>query len=278
MTPPEPDVRSPKLVRRTLPPFVRRFLETEAAGGIVLAGGRRRRARMGELAVARHVRDLLAHDLSCLRIGTFGFAGDLHTFVNDGLMAVFFFVVGLEIKRELSPASCAIRAGRALPAIAAARRDGRPGRDLPRVQRGQPRRRRMGHPDGDRHRVRGRRRRDARRGRARPSPSCSCSTLAVVDDVGAILVIAIVYTERVDGTALALAALAVVATIVLRRLRVHWLPVYVVGVRLLAAAVPVRESTPRSPAWCSGCSCRCRRLQERERVAVGADRGGGAGT
>ena len=44
---------------------------------------------------------------------------DLHHWVNDGLMAVFFLVVGLEIKRESSTASCASRRAAALPAIAA---------------------------------------------------------------------------------------------------------------------------------------------------------------
>ena len=43
----------------------------------------------------------------------------LRHWVNDGLMAIFFFVVGLEIKRELVPGELRQPATAALPAIAA---------------------------------------------------------------------------------------------------------------------------------------------------------------
>jgi len=45
---------------------------------------------------------------------------DLHLWINDGLMAVFFFVVGLEVKRELVSGQLADPAARRLPMVAAA--------------------------------------------------------------------------------------------------------------------------------------------------------------
>ncbi|MEM6476223.1 MAG: Na+/H+ antiporter NhaA [Pseudomonadota bacterium] len=44
---------------------------------------------------------------------------DLHYWINDGLMAVFFFVVGLEVKRELVSGSLSDPAARRLPMVAA---------------------------------------------------------------------------------------------------------------------------------------------------------------
>ena len=52
-------------------------------------------------------------------------------------------------------------------------------------------------------------------------------TLAIVDDIGAIIVIAIFYAEGLDTFALALAARVAVTSVALRRTRVHWPPVHV---------------------------------------------------
>ncbi len=54
-----------------------------------------------------------------LSIGSFHIEETLREFVNDGLMAVFFFVVGLEIKRELAVGELRDPKTAALPAIAA---------------------------------------------------------------------------------------------------------------------------------------------------------------
>ena len=54
-----------------------------------------------------------------LTIGSFHLAESLRVFVNDALMAVFFFVVGLEIKRELVSGDLRDPKTAALPAIAA---------------------------------------------------------------------------------------------------------------------------------------------------------------
>lgn len=45
---------------------------------------------------------------------------DLHLWINDGLMAVFFFVVGLEVKREMVSGQLSDPAARTLPMVAAA--------------------------------------------------------------------------------------------------------------------------------------------------------------
>lgn len=61
---------------------------------------------------------LIATPIS-FQIGTFSLALDLHHWINDGLMAIFFFVVALEIKRELVLGDLSDTRKAALPVVAA---------------------------------------------------------------------------------------------------------------------------------------------------------------
>ncbi|MGH8946451.1 MAG: Na+/H+ antiporter NhaA, partial [Acidimicrobiia bacterium] len=83
--------------------FVRpvlRFTEIEAAGGIALLVAALAALVWANSPVAAAYEALwetpLSVDLGLLRVDE-----SLREVVNDGLMAVFFFVIGLEIKREL---------------------------------------------------------------------------------------------------------------------------------------------------------------------------------
>ena len=93
---------------------LRDFLRTEAAGGLVLVVATIAALVWANSPVQDSYRDLWS------TVFTIGFPtttsrSTLHGWVNDGLMAIFFFVVGLEIKRELVEASSASRARRRSP-------------------------------------------------------------------------------------------------------------------------------------------------------------------
>jgi Na+/H+ antiporter NhaA len=53
-----------------------------------------------------------------VEVGDLAFDMDLHHWVNDGLMVVFFFLVGLEVRQELSLGSLRRRSQRLLPVVA----------------------------------------------------------------------------------------------------------------------------------------------------------------
>ena len=59
-------------------------------------------------------------------------SGDLHFWINEGLMAIFFLVAGLEIKRELTTGELRRPRRRPAPGGRRGRRDGRPRAHLPR--------------------------------------------------------------------------------------------------------------------------------------------------
>ena len=94
------------------------FFQHEASGGIVLLAA----AMLGLLmqnSPASWLYDGLLHTHASLRVGAVGLDKSLLHWINDGLMAVFFFLVGLEIKRELVVGELSSLQKAALPFIAA---------------------------------------------------------------------------------------------------------------------------------------------------------------
>ena len=189
-----------------------------------------------------------------LSFGSAELALDLRDWINDGLMAFFFFVVGLEIRREFDMGELRERRRVATPVLAADRRHGRPGPHLPGDQRRGAVGPGLGHRDGHRHGVRPRRPHARGRGRA-PGADASCSRLVIVDDIVALAVIAVAYTEDLSLPALVVGA---------RPVRRHARPAS--GRRPPRRAVlpgrarrcgwrcSPRASTPPSPASPSACS------------------------
>src|SRR5579872_2413328 len=87
-------------VRRLVRPLVR-FLRIESASGLVLFACTLFALVLANTSAAENY-NRFWHIHLVLEIGTFKLGGELgHFFVNDLLMTIFFFVVGLEIKREL---------------------------------------------------------------------------------------------------------------------------------------------------------------------------------
>jgi NhaA family Na+:H+ antiporter len=99
--------------RRRLPPLAE-YLHDEAASGIVLLV-----AAIGALVWANSPAGESYFDLWHTHLDL-GIDLSLQHWVNDGLMALFFFVVGLEIKRELDVGELRDRRAAVLPALAAA--------------------------------------------------------------------------------------------------------------------------------------------------------------
>ncbi|GMM93359.1 Na+/H+ antiporter NhaA [Qipengyuania sp. MTN3-11] len=153
----------------------------------------------------------------------------LHLWVNDGLMAIFFFVVGLEVKRELIAGQLSTARQRRLPVLAAAA-----GMVVPAlvymffVREADP---------------------FLARGWAIPAatdiafamgvlgllgsrvPSSLrlfLLTVAIVDDIGAVLVIAMFYTATIDLTWLIGSIVVLGIMVGLNRMRVTSLAVYIV--------------------------------------------------
>ena len=129
-----------------------------------------------------------------ISVGSFHLAEDLHGVVNDGLMAIFFFVVGLEIKREWTVGELRDRRQAALPAMAALGGMVVPALIYLAFNTGGPGGRGWGIPMAT----------DiafavgvmALLGRRVPPPlKVFLLTLAIVDDLGAIIVIAVVYSD-----------------------------------------------------------------------------------
>jgi len=97
---------------------LRNFLRMESAAGIVLMGA----ALLAMIAANSPASSLYAIFLDTpveVRIGALQIAKPLFLWVNDGLMAIFFFLVGMELKREFLEGELSRPANIMLPAVGA---------------------------------------------------------------------------------------------------------------------------------------------------------------
>ncbi len=236
---------------------LRAFLHAESAGGIVLVV-----AAVAALVWANspaadgYVQ--FWHQTVSVGAGPVVITEDLQHWVNDGLMAIFFFVIGLEIKRELVVGELRDPRAAALPALAAVGGVVVPAVVYLAIVGGGPAAGGWGIPMATDIAfavgilaLLGR--------RASAGAKLFLLSVAIVDDIIAILVIAVFYSSSIDLWWLAAALVGLLAVVGLRRLGVvspwGYVPLGVVvwvatlesGVHATLAGVALGLLTPARP-------------------------------
>jgi len=231
-----------------------RFLHVEAAGGIVLL-----LCTALALALANsRWSDAWLHVWHVplgIAVGGFELRLSLHHWIDDGLMAIFFFVMGLEVKRELAIGELRDPRRAALPLAGAIGGMLVPAGIFLGLQGGGPAAAGWGIPMAT----------DIAfvvgcmallGSRVPTSLRIMLLSLAIADDIGAILVIAIGYTETLHLGALALGVAGLAAVYALARLGVRsfgvytlagagiWLAFHASGVHATIAGVALGLLTP----------------------------------
>ncbi len=157
----------------------------------------------------------------------------VHLWINDALMAVFFFVVGLEVKREIVAGNLADAKQRRLPVMAAIAGMAVPAAVFMLIAGGDPR---------------------LQSGWAIPAATdiafamgvigllgsrvpaslrLFLLTVAIVDDIGAVLVIAVFYTANLDFAWLIASLIVFAGLYALNRMRVSAMAPYILGALVL---------------------------------------------
>lgn len=219
---------------RSLTAPVRSLFASDAAGGVLLIAVTLLAMVAANSAWSEHYAHLFHAPLAWTPVAKLD---NLHLWINDALMAVFFFVVGLEVKREIVEGDLADARSRRLPLIAAVS-----GMAVPAVV--------FLAIVGDSSSL--------VRGWAIPAATdiafamgligllgqrvpaslrLFLLTVAIVDDIGAIIVIALFYTAQI-AIGWTIAAIAVLAALtVLNMARVDRLLPYILGAVLLWVCV-----------------------------------------
>lgn len=210
-------------IDRLTEPF-ERFMHVEAAGGVVLLVCALIALTLANSPFAEGYLAIWKIELG-VTIADIEFRHSLKHWINDGLMAIFFFVIGLEVKRELTLGELRDPQRAALPVFAALGGMAIPAAIYLALQAGEPGARGWGIPMAtDIAFVVGSM---AILGRRVPHGlRVMVLSLAIADDIGAILVIAIGYTESLNMTALALGFVGIAAIFLLSRLGTRRLLVY----------------------------------------------------
>lgn len=246
----EPLLRFARLATRPL----ERFLHIEAASGILLLVAAAIALGLANSPWAESYAHFWHTEID-IRVGRFGFKRSLEWFVNDGLMAIFFFVVGMEIRREVHHGELSEWRRAALPAAAALGGMVAPaalylafaGASETRSGWGIPMATDIAFAVGILTLL-GK--------RVPPALRVLLLALAVIDDLGAIIVIALFYSSGVAVSGLLFATLGIVGIFVMQRLGVRaklayvapalvaWAGVYAAGIHPTIAGVIIGLITP----------------------------------
>lgn len=246
-----------RLARAAIAP-VERFLAIEASSGLVLIA-----AAAIALGLANSpLRDAYAHLWHTpigIRFGAFAFERDLHFWVNDGLMTIFFFVVGLEIRREIAHGELSELRRAALPIAAAVGGMVVPALLFVALNRGGAGHSGWGIPMAT----------DIAFAvgvltllgkNVAPALRILLLALAVIDDLGAILVIALFYSQGIDPHGFAVVGAGIGTTLLMQKIGarapvaylvpgiVTWAGALVLGIHPTLAGVIMGLLTPVK-AW-----------------------------
>jgi NhaA family Na+:H+ antiporter len=243
---------------------LRAFLASEAAGGLLLMVATAAALVLANGPLGPLYRDLVHLETGPVlspRLGPM----NVHLWINDGLMAVFFLLVGLEIKREFVGGALASWDKRRLPLIAAAIGMALPAAiylgvvgTVPGLGRGWaiPAATDIAFAIGVLALL---------GSRAPTSLKLFLTTVAIADDMGAVAIIATVYTDAIDPVALGAAAAVLAVMAAMNRLGVRalapyllaaaglWFAMLLSGVHatiagvLAAAAIPIVPDSAQSP-------------------------------
>ncbi len=208
---------------------ITRFLHIETAGGAVLLLFTLAALILSNSALAHPFLDMWESELG-LYLGEFEYARSLKEWINDGLMTLFFFLVALELKRELVLGELSKPRMAALSVMAALGGMLVPALVYLALQWGQPGIMGWGTVMAT----------DTAfvigclallGSRIPPSLRLFMLSLAIVDDIGAILVVAVGYSGELNWGLLALAAVGAVAIRTMASVGFRSFPLYfLVGV------------------------------------------------
>ena len=233
---------------------IRRFLHVEATSGVLLVAATLA-ALIAANSPAGEAFQAFWQTPIGLRFGSLQLELSLQHWINDFLMAIFFYVIGLEVKRELVKGELRDLRRAALPLAAALGGMIAPAAVYLLLQHGASGASGWGIPMAT----------DiafvvgclAVLGRRIPvSLRVMLLSLAIADDIGAILVIAIGYTAQLDTSALLISGCGIAVIIVCMRLGVHnpgiylilsagvWFEVHASGVHATIAGVALGFLTP----------------------------------
>lgn len=220
---------TPSLIQVAVKPFKALFVSDAFAGVLLITVA---------AAAMLAANSPLAHTYHDVFHGTLAWTpiaklDTLHLWINDGLMAIFFFVVGLEVKREIVAGNLADAQTRKLPVLAAAAGMAAPAAvyfmlagSEPNLERGWaiPAATDIAFAMG----VLG------LLGRRVPPPlRVFLLTVAIVDDIGAVLIIALFYTASIATIWLVGSVVVIGILLAFNRMRVGIVWPYVLGALVL---------------------------------------------